>query len=255
MLVGFAGVLIALRPSAATLTWPALIALAGSLAFALLMIVTRMLRDTNDVVLMTSQYVRHLRVRRGDDAVRLGDAVAPTISSSCSRFGASRSARCSAINRSLKLAPASVVVPYQYSMIVWAILFGYSVFGDVPDGFMLAGSAIIVAAGLYIFWREQIAAREPAFTPRRPHDRSNLVPPTLAGIGLMLLGMFLFCCNDALGKWLLGTYSLWQMLVIRCVRRDAAFWRRSSGARGGRCSPRRGPGCRSCAFCCRSRTR
>src|SRR6476620_5887816 len=37
----------------------------------------------------------------------------------------------------------------------------------------------------------------------------------LAGIGLMLLGMFLFCCNDALGKWLLGTYSVWQMLVIR----------------------------------------
>jgi drug/metabolite transporter (DMT)-like permease len=37
----------------------------------------------------------------------------------------------------------------------------------------------------------------------------------LAGIGLMLLGMFLFCCNDALGKWLLGTYSIWQMLVIR----------------------------------------
>ena len=38
---------------------------------------------------------------------------------------------------------------------------------------------------------------------------------TLAGIGLMLLGMFLFCCNDALGKWLLGTYSIFQMLVIR----------------------------------------
>src|ERR1044071_9802433 len=55
VLAGFAGVLIALRPSAATLTWPALIALAGSVAFALLMIVTRMLRETHDVVLTTSQ--------------------------------------------------------------------------------------------------------------------------------------------------------------------------------------------------------
>ena len=36
------------------------------------------------------------------------------------------------VNRSLKLAPASVVVPYQYSMIVWAVMFGYFVFGDVP---------------------------------------------------------------------------------------------------------------------------
>ena len=43
--------------------------------------------------------------------------------------------------------------------------------------------------------------------------RSN----TLAGIGLMLLGIFLFRCNDALGKWLLGTYSVWQMLVIRSI--------------------------------------
>jgi len=41
------------------------------------------------------------------------------------------------------------------SLIVWAIVLGYAVFGDVPDLFMLIGAAIIVAAGLYIFWREQ----------------------------------------------------------------------------------------------------
>jgi hypothetical protein len=44
----------------------------------------------------------------------------------------------------------------------------------------------------------------------------------------MVLGIFLFCCNDALGKWLLGTYSVWQMLAIRsaprccCLRRSVA---------------------------------
>ena len=36
-------------------------------------------------------------------------------------------------NRSLALAPASVVVPYQYTLIVWAVVFGYFVFGDVPS--------------------------------------------------------------------------------------------------------------------------
>src|SRR5215831_19517468 len=40
---------------------------------------------------------------------------------------------------------------------------------------------------------------------------------TVAGIALMVLGIFLFCCNDALGKWLLATYWVWQMLVIRSV--------------------------------------
>jgi drug/metabolite transporter (DMT)-like permease len=63
------------------------------------------------------------------------------------------------VNRSLKLAPASVVVPYQYTMIVWAIALGWLVFGDVPDAFTLTGAAIIVGAGLYILWREQIVAR------------------------------------------------------------------------------------------------
>ena len=67
-----------------------------------------------------------------------------------------------ALNRSLKLATASVVVPYQYTMILWAILFGYAVFGDVPSVATLTGAAIIAAAGLYIFLREQAVGRETA---------------------------------------------------------------------------------------------
>ena len=63
------------------------------------------------------------------------------------------------VNRSLKLAPASVVVPYQYTMIVWAVLFGYWGFGDVPKPNVIAGAAVIVAAGLYIFLREQAQGR------------------------------------------------------------------------------------------------
>ena len=165
VLAGCAGVLIALRPSAAALTWPALIALTGSIAFALLMIVTRLLRDTHDIVLMTSQMT---------GTFALGAAATPFAWVTPSAFdltfliaiGVISIGAQFSINRSLKLAPASVVVPYQYSMLLWAILFGYVGFGDVPDRFMLAGSAVIVAAGLYIFHREQIAARrEPEFQP------------------------------------------------------------------------------------------
>jgi len=165
VLAGFIGVLIALRPSAATLTWPALIALTGSMAFALLMIVTRMLRDTHDIVLMTSQMT---------GTFAFGAVTTPFAWVTPSAFdliflvaiGLISIGAQFSINRSLKLAAASVVVPYQYSMLVWAILFGYVGFGDVPDAFMLAGSAIIVGAGLYILHREQIAARrEPDFQP------------------------------------------------------------------------------------------
>jgi drug/metabolite transporter (DMT)-like permease len=165
VLAGFLGVLIALRPSAATLTLPALIALGGSICFALLMIVTRMLRDTHDTVLMSSQMFGTFAF--GAVAAPLA-WVTPSLYDLmflCG-FGAVSVAALFSINRSLKLAPASVVVPYQYTMLVWAILFGYIGFDDVPDRFMLLGSAIIVAAGLYIFHREQIVAhRDPVLAP------------------------------------------------------------------------------------------
>src|SRR5580692_3854384 len=56
VLIGFCGVLIALRPSAQTVTWPAMIALAGCMAFAVLMLITRSLRATSDIVLASAQF-------------------------------------------------------------------------------------------------------------------------------------------------------------------------------------------------------
>jgi drug/metabolite transporter (DMT)-like permease len=53
-----------------------------------------------------------------------------------------------------------VVVPYQYSMIIWAVMFGIVVFGDVPHPATIAGAAIIIGAGLYIFLRERRLGRE-----------------------------------------------------------------------------------------------
>src|SRR5438045_3640664 len=56
VLIGFCGVLIALRPSAQTVSWPAMIALGGSLSFAVLMLITRSLRSTSDMVMASSQF-------------------------------------------------------------------------------------------------------------------------------------------------------------------------------------------------------
>ena len=64
------------------------------------------------------------------------------------------------VNQSLKLAPASVVIPYQYTMIVWALIFGYIFFADEPQTHTIVGACIIIASGLFIFLRErQVKAR------------------------------------------------------------------------------------------------
>lgn len=56
-------------------------------------------------------------------------------------------------------AQVSALAPYSYSSILWAILFGWAAFGDVPSGWTLAGAALIVAASLYILHRELVRAR------------------------------------------------------------------------------------------------
>jgi drug/metabolite transporter (DMT)-like permease len=61
------------------------------------------------------------------------------------------------MNRSLKLAAAATVAPMQYSLLLWAALLGYLVFGDVPTARTIAGAAIIAGAGLFILWRERAA--------------------------------------------------------------------------------------------------
>ena len=58
------------------------------------------------------------------------------------------------VARSLSLAPPSAVVPLNYLSLVWATVLGFVVWGDVPTPGLPVGSAIAVASGLYILWRE-----------------------------------------------------------------------------------------------------
>ncbi len=164
ILVGFVGVLIALNPSAETLTLPAFVSIAGSLLFTLLMITGRALRGTSDVAmvfwpLVTSGLAGALTLPfswttpTGFDLSLL--ALLGIVALAAHHF----------TNRSLALADASTVTPYQYTLLVWAMLFGWLFFGEVPKTNVLVGGAIIVAAGLYIFFREQRLGRRPTSDP------------------------------------------------------------------------------------------
>ena len=54
-----------------------------------------------------------------------------------------------------RLAPASTIAPYIYTQIVWMVLLGYLVFGDVPGPWTLLGGTIVIASGIYMFLRER----------------------------------------------------------------------------------------------------
>ena len=53
-------------------------------------------------------------------------------------------------------APASLLSSFLYTQLVWVIILGYTVFGDVPDRYTLIGAAIVIGSGLYIFHRERV---------------------------------------------------------------------------------------------------
>ena len=55
---------------------------------------------------------------------------------------------------SFRLAPAAVVAPFKYSSLIWAVLLGFLMFGDLPDTWIIAGSTVVIASGLYILQRE-----------------------------------------------------------------------------------------------------
>lgn len=61
--------------------------------------------------------------------------------------------------RALHLAPASAVAPYQYFSLVWATVFGFLVWGEVPTAMLIAGASIVMGSGLFLLWHETRRAR------------------------------------------------------------------------------------------------
>jgi drug/metabolite transporter (DMT)-like permease len=65
-----------------------------------------------------------------------------------------------ALTASLRLAPISVVLPMDYSNLLWSALFGWLIFSTLPSTSLWLGAPLIIASGLYIVYRENRLQRE-----------------------------------------------------------------------------------------------
>jgi S-adenosylmethionine uptake transporter len=155
ILVGFVGVVIALKPSSAMLSLPSIFGLIGSAAFAMTLVLNRVLRSTTDATLVTWQTIAILLIGA---VLSLGSWRAPSMLDLGGMLlvGIVASGGHLMITRSLKLAPASLLAPLQYTLLLWAFIFGFVFFGDLPETQVLIGSIIIVLAGLFIFHRKKV---------------------------------------------------------------------------------------------------
>lgn len=166
--VGFVGVIVTLEPSSAMFSLPAVISIVGSAAFAFMMISGRFLRGTPDSTLVFFQVM---------GAGIAGLAFAPVDWSPIAStrdllllglLGIVAMAAHMLVNRALKISDAATVAPLQYTLLLWAVVFGWMFFGDTPRLGMMVGAALIVASGLFIFIREQALKKSQSVLPAIP---------------------------------------------------------------------------------------
>jgi drug/metabolite transporter (DMT)-like permease len=155
--VGFAGVLLVIRPGLGGFQWAGLFSLASALCYALYGIATRVLSrtDSNETTLFYSNLVGTVAMLPVLPFVWVmpTDPLTIMLMLVMGAFGSFGHYLLIAGHR---LAPASVLSPFIYTQLVWATAFGYLVFGNVPNGWTLAGAAVVVGSGLYILHRERI---------------------------------------------------------------------------------------------------
>lgn len=156
VLAGFAGVAIIFQPGGAVIQWASLLALGAGLTGALRDILTRRMSagESSEALLVYTSC-----------GVLLGGlATAP--------FGwlpvSGRDWGLFALNglviggahflliESFRYAEAALVAPFKYSTVLWATLYGFVFFGDIPETTTLTGAAVVVASGLYILHRARL---------------------------------------------------------------------------------------------------
>ncbi|HEU0223567.1 MAG TPA: DMT family transporter, partial [Paracoccaceae bacterium] len=178
--IGFAGALLVIQPSFAEIGWPAAYPLATALLFAIYLVLTRSMapnRDPFDLQAWTAlggtlilALLLALFENTGQPAL---DPIPPPAFTLPWLLGIGVMATISHlfITAAFRAAPASVLAPLQYLEIVAATLLGLLVFGDFPDSLTWAGVAIIVGSGLFVAWRERLAARMPSVRETAPPPR------------------------------------------------------------------------------------
>jgi S-adenosylmethionine uptake transporter len=149
VLIGFVGVVIALRPSPQMFSWASPLALFGATMFALGQTLTRKLRRSHWLQLTVWQFA---------GAGVIGAATIPFAWTTPGAFDLGLMALVGLVSmlcfilitRALALARAAVLAPLQYSAILWAALMGWLVWRDVPTLPIVVGNAVIIAGGLYL---------------------------------------------------------------------------------------------------------
>jgi len=153
---GFGGVLLITRPGLGGMHPAALLSLAATICYGLYAVITRIVSrvDSNQTSLFYANFVGAL--------VML--PVIPFVWTTPENWmialmllgtGVLGSAGHFLLISGHRIAPAAVLSPFVYTQLIWVVMLGYVVFGQVPNHWTMAGAAIVVSSGLYLLYRER----------------------------------------------------------------------------------------------------
>lgn len=173
VLAGFFGVVVMVRPGGDLFEWAALLPVCAGMTYATAQVLTRRLGQSEGPALMagysnvifllgatTMAAIFGAGAFADEDHASLAfllrgwtrpDAIDLLLMMSC---GAIAAAALTLLAEAYRSAPANVVAPFEYSAVGWSILYGWMMWGELPDAAGFIGIAIIIGAGLYGLYRE-----------------------------------------------------------------------------------------------------
>lgn len=176
--VGFVGIVIALRPGTESFEWGALLAVASALVYAFEILLTRRLGPTESgsalafylmLVFLVISPISLLIFGSGAFTsdhpalaflMRAWVVPPPEDIGLIALCGIAAAIGIYGLGQGYRLAQASVAVPFEYSALFWAVLWGYLFWTEIPAVTTYIGIAMVVGSGLYIFHRESMKQRQ-----------------------------------------------------------------------------------------------
>ena len=165
VVVGFAGVLVIVRPGFQVLSWPLLAPIVGAFLWGYYQILVRLCSryDGADTMLLWSAFVGLAAAAVAAPwGWRPPDTQGWVLLLALGLLGALSHL---ALIKALAFAEAGAIQPFTYTLLVWVTLFGFLVFGDLPDSWTILGAGVVLLGGLYSWRLERAASTEPRQEP------------------------------------------------------------------------------------------
>lgn len=158
--LGFVGVVIMAHPESANLASPGLfVALAGAFLTAVVAIVLRDLSRTEQAPVIVFWFTLLSLPPLGLLLIRFAGAHDGTTWAMLVLLGLAGGAAQALMTAALKWGPVSIVIPMDYSQMIWATWAGWLLWSSWPAPSTWTGGALIAVSGLYIAWREHVRRR------------------------------------------------------------------------------------------------